>query len=51
MNLLILGLIFIKKFPEESWPKIYLGQDPDPDSVKNRPDPPHCVKEYEKNAV
>jgi hypothetical protein len=20
-----------KKFPEETWPKIYLGQDPEPD--------------------
>jgi hypothetical protein len=28
-----------KKFPEDTWPKIYLGRDPDP--VKNRPDPQH----------
>jgi hypothetical protein len=29
-----------KQFPEETWPKIYLGQDPD--SVKNLLDPQYC---------
>jgi hypothetical protein len=38
-----------KTIPEQTWTKIYFGQDPDPDisnsdpdSVKNRPDPQHC---------
>jgi hypothetical protein len=25
-----------KKFREETWPKIYLGRDPDPDVFKSR---------------
>jgi hypothetical protein len=25
-----------KQFPEETWPKIYLDQDPDPDVLKSR---------------
>jgi hypothetical protein len=27
-------LFSAKKFPEKRWPKIYLGQDPDPDVLK-----------------
>jgi hypothetical protein len=34
--------IFGKEFLEETWSKIYLGQDTDPD--KNRLDPQHCCK-------
>jgi hypothetical protein len=34
-----------KKFSEEIWPKIYLGQDPDPDVFESRiRDPQHCSK-------
>jgi hypothetical protein len=25
------SIVSSKKFPEKSWPKIYIGQDPDPD--------------------
>jgi hypothetical protein len=34
-----------KKFPEESWPKIYLDKDWDSDLVKNRPDPQHWLNQ------
>jgi hypothetical protein len=36
MNTVYFFRIFPLKNPEETWPKMYLGQDPDP--VKNRPD-------------
>jgi hypothetical protein len=46
--------ISTKKFTEENWSQIYLGQDPDldvfesrirmRDPVKNRPDPQHCFE-------
>jgi hypothetical protein len=32
--------ISVKKFLDETWPKIYVSQDPDP--VKNCLDPQHC---------
>jgi hypothetical protein len=46
-----LGIFSSKKFSAKSWGKIYEGQDPDPDvfksrnpdPLKNRPDPQHCL--------
>jgi hypothetical protein len=38
-----------KKISEETWPKIYLGQDPDPDLVQNHPDPQHCINLLKKS--
>jgi hypothetical protein len=31
MDILFWGIFWPKKFSEKTWPKIYLGQDPDPD--------------------
>jgi hypothetical protein len=39
MKILFRTYFHQKKNSEKSWPKIYYGQDPDPDPVKNRPDP------------
>jgi hypothetical protein len=48
-NLSVHGYTFSSIIPEKSWPKIYLGQDPepepDPDPVKNRPDPQHWFED------
>jgi hypothetical protein len=38
----LFGGVFVNKFLEETWPKIYFGQDPD--QVKKRPDQ-HCFKQ------
>jgi hypothetical protein len=41
MKILFRACFHQKNFLEKRWPKIYQGQDPDPDPVENRPDPQH----------